>query len=806
MDVTYGDTKVKVPFYETKYSETPLGLYHRNQRFAAQLVWTRVLVNAIKDVDGIEALFDPIAGTVLRVDPDLLDKHMPDWADRTIRKAALQFWNIDSRVFKLRGLDISVIDPKRYIDFDPKIGESGRGYALIPFKTRMLPPNDFTLNVIMSGVQKRLPTWLSRFNKNKLMFMIRVHGRRVKPRTAILEGIHSNPTEMQKQRALAFFEERGIILSNKEKEAIDNARVLCELTPSSLETIRKSDFVPPWYVSPILTPENYYLYKGVINFEKPGVLERFGKFYYTASAIPTKVKAALAHAACRCLSNELYPVLRCNGIELPVDFHEEPLIISPDEDTEITPIADFTFLVTNPVMIVLRHEEDGYKNVLIRDLEDIALGRGKYENQVGLWHTFEAAEDLKRGIRIGIVSPKGYRAPHLIKATLDFDVNTLDPTNRRKNPRSPIHKIEERLAALRKFFEISGPIWSEIYWLEETPARIEKGGTPTSYRDKMEEALRDGCNIIIVIMPSKYKAPKIIRDIIYYWTYQFGYQHNVGIMHFRPDTWQVHLRFYALTFSLFAHLNRRLGGQTYILETDAVKLFRQYKNPRFVFVDLGRQDKSYVGLVTTADPNFYSSEIVLTHKARGLNDAVQNLSEVLAELVEKNDLLLLYKDNNFQRIEERGYEIAYERMDVPILAVSVLKTGGLQGWKFWKYRSELRVKQPYGLALRMPNGSVEIFPHDVELRTGLWSSIRFEKTREKPIDQLGVGDLDIANLAMLLASTAGYYIFPKTQKYPEFLAKADLATKLVQSNVFSVKAKKRARSSVAARIDARKFD
>lgn len=270
-------------------------------------------------------------------------------------------------------------------------------------------------------------------------------------------------------------------------------------------------------------------------------------------------------------------------------------------------------------------------------------------------------------------------------------------------------------------------------------------------------------------------------------------------MHYRPKTWKGFTELYGLAYSHLANMARRFGGA--IFKVDTQNLWGRIavsdgaysiKNPICIYVDFGPWYGHSVGLITSTRADFSRSHCHITLQAEE-GKLFERIDTALKGLIKKggHDFLLTMRDGFFRETELKRIVDVADDIGIPTLPISTIKSGGLSAWKFRKLYAKrgLTVSAPYGIGLSTPEDAVELFPHNIALERmqsgGLWRSIRLKKETPYPAT-IRIDKGWIADLGMILASTAGYLPFPTRMKYPEFLRKADLLAELVQNDVFSV--------------------
>jgi len=771
--------EVEVRIKPTKLGRSPMGLYLSGQKFAIQNIWTRILINSMRQ-EGIEHGYDPVHGLFISVNEREIKDYIPSWLpERHYNELFLHLQADAQRLILSDGT--RMVNPMRYVDFDPKIGVTGKAYALVNLKTRMLPPNDFTFKRIIDRKQ-----WDRYLSHPALMFELRVHGRRLKfPRTVLLEKIVDGPAKdiPYKGQTVADFivkllVQNGINLNDAEIRAIEDSRYVCYVTPY-IFPYEQSDPIPmvPMYMLPILTTSNFHI------FEELAGGSDLAKEYHFLVSMPTEIKAALTETVCNYLSQRLHPVLSVGGLQYAIELVPGPLYFVRREQQRsrlydsITGLKtfekdDFRFIELPEVKIFIR-KDNTPQDIPLSKLSDYVFTEG--------YKAHMTSRSFKNGVKLAVVCPAVYKkASSLIEGTFSFDAERVMPKSQRGKGH-PLAKLDEKLPRLQTFFEAK-PF--DVYMIELPSGKYR----PEDYEQAMSEGMAWGCDAFLIVMPLR--VNKETQDEIYIRTYNFGLANDVPVIHYNADTWNRGKAYYHVLFTALAHLNNRLGGLTYYVNLSASAPFlNNYPVPRFVAIDLGRYKKDNVGFVTATGPSLEDVEVILTPKARGVSDAVQKIGEILLEMTKQlsPDLLIVLKDNHFQNIEYHGLSLPYEKLEAHVLAIEVLKSGNLSGFGLTaKGRGGgIKPSVPYGTSVITPDGDVHLFPHLTDLGFGIWSSIRYSVTRAIPGDEMMYLPEDIATLGAALSATGSHHINPERTKYPDLLGKAHKAAELLENGAFN---------------------
>jgi hypothetical protein len=779
MYVEIEGNEIEVKVKPTKFGTTPMGLYLSGQKFAIQNIWSRTLINAMKQ-EGIEHGFDPIHGLFVSVSESEIKNHVPSWLPE--RHHEELFMQLKADVQKITLSDgTKLVEPRRYIDFDPKIGLTGKAYALVNIKTRMLPPNEFVFRKIIDRRH-----WEKYFCHPSLMFELRVHGQRLRfPRTVLLDGIVDGPAKdvpyKGNQTAADFIieliEKNGVILSDGEIKAIKDSRKLCYVVPYVFP-YEHSESIPmvPHLMLPILTTSNFHIFESLTD------TANIGKEYYFLVSMPTVIKAALTEAICNYLSKKLHPMLSISNSTYPIELAPGPITFVRREQCRsrlfdaITKLKtfemdDFRFVELPEIRIFIRKGNDP-QHIPLSRLADCVFTEG--------FKAYINSGSFKRGVKLAVICPSIYKkASSLIKNTFSFDAESVMPKAQRGKGH-PLAKLDEKLPRLQDFFEAK-PF--DVNLIELPTGKMR----PENYEEAMRNGMAWGCDAFLIVMPLR--VDKETQDEIYVKTYNFGLSNDVPVIHYNADTWNRGKAYYHVLFTAMAHLNNRLGGLTYYVNLGASAPFlNNYPVPRFVAIDLGRYKKENVGFVTATGPSLEDVEVLLTPRTRGIHDAVQKIGEILLNMTKElsPDLLIILKDNHFQNVEYHGLSLPYEKLNTHVLAIEALKSGNLSGFGLTaKGGRGVRPSVPYGTSVITPDGDVHLFPHLTNLEFGIWSSIRYSVTRALPGDEMMYLPEDIAMLGAALSATGSYHINPERTKYPDLLGKADKAASLLEDGAFN---------------------
>nr|MDO8099993.1 hypothetical protein [Candidatus Njordarchaeota archaeon] len=779
MKVEVEGQDIEVEIKPTKFGRSPMGLYIKGQKFAIQNIWTRSLTNAMRK-EAVEHGFDPVHGLFASASENELRNHVPSWLPE--RRADELFSHLQLDAGRLVLDDgTKLVEPRRYVDVDPKIGLTGKAYVMVNLKTRMLPPDDFTFRRIIGRRQ-----W-DRFSLNPdLMFELRAHGRRLRfPRTVMLESIINGPAKNVPYKGTTAAEsitrllrQNGITLSSTEIQNIEDSDKICYVVPYVFP-YERSEPIPmiPSYMLPILTTSNFYI------FEKMAGVKELAKDYHFLVSMPTEVKAALTETICRYLSEKLHPELLVEGSRISIDLVPGPVTFIRREQQrsklhrEITglktyEIDDFRFVELPEVKIFIR-KDNTPQDVSLSALSDYVFSEGCRAHVV--------SRILKDGVRLALVCPQIYKkASSLIQNTFSFDPEKVMPASQRGKGH-PLKNLDYKLLRLQNFFEAK-PF--DVKLIELPAGRYR----PEDYEEGMKDGIARGCDAFLVVMPLR--VDRETQDEIYVRTYNFALANDVPVIHYNADTWNRGQAYYHVVFTALAHLNNRLAGLTYYVNLGGSASFlNKYAAPRFVAIDLAQQKKDNVGLVTATGPSLEDVEILLTARTKGINDAVQKVGEILLDMTKElsPDLLIILKDNHFQSVEYHGLSLPYEKLKTHVLAIEVLKSGNLSGFGLTAKGRGGGIKPtvPYGTSVITPDGDVHLFPHLTDLSFGIWSSIRYSVTHALPGDEMMYLPEDIAMLGAALSATGSHHINPERTKFPDLLGKADKAADLLARGGFN---------------------
>ena len=810
------DQVVPVGIYETGQRTTLLNLYFRGHRFGVQTLWSRILQQSMKETYGFSYEYDVVHhGIKVKIDRELLEKYLPAWADDLIARNALDVSNVNRdalQKLRLKGCDFSLFEPERYVDLDPRIGGDGTAYALTPVRTRMECPSKLSLWFLRSRLSSVLKEWHRSYNRTKIFFRIEWQGRRLKPNSVHLETLIPRASEQDVERAKNFFRDQGFKITLKLENFIEESRIegLAVVKPHYLsEDYRRNiTFVVPLkMLIPIITQENMRLFSKLISVEAG--TKRLSKIYQTLTRFDSDATACVNHAVANAITNELHPILRWEKGEKMINFVPGPITFKAGLEKRTAFRGFSAFRLALPKVAVLNRETGMLEWIDPQDLYYFAIGKKKFEEPLQI---LSRPEKFEHRIRVALIHPeyrsnyaiKGKlatsRGPNICKSIMVGDFDYLDPDgSRRRWKKSPIKFIEQRMARMYTFFGYD-PLKIEVEDYRVEDLSIDEVGMPVGYIDEMKKALRHGVDIFIVFLPSS--PSKWVRDRVYYSTYTFGFEHDKPVMHYRPRTWKGFTELYGLSYSHLANMARRFGG--IIFKVDTRNLWgrivisdepHSIKNPICVYVDFGPWYGHSVGLITSSETDFSRSHCHITLQAEDEGELFERIDTALKGLIKKghHDFLLTMRDSYFRQAELKRINDVANEVGIPTLPVSTIKSGGLSAWKFRKRyaRRGPTVTAPYGVGLSTPDDSIELFPHNIELERmqsgGLWRSIRLRKEQPYPAT-IRIDKTWVADLGMILASTAGYLPFPTRMKYPEFLRKADRLAELIRHCVFPVTA------------------
>ena len=805
------DQIVSVGIYETGQRTTLVNLYMRGQKFAIQTLWSRILQQAMKETHGFSYEYDVVHhGIMVKIDGELLEKYLPNWADDLTARNALDVSSVNKdaiQKLRLKNCDFSLFEPQRYVDLDPRVGSDGTAYALTPVRTRMECPSKLNLSFLSSGLSDALREWQRSYNRTKVFFRMEWQGRRLKPNAVHLETIIPKASEQDIEHAKNFLSDQGFKITPRIEQLIQESRVegLAVVRPHYLsEDYRRgvTFVVPLRMLIPVITQENMRLFSKLVSVEAG--TKRLSKIYWSLTRFDSDATACVNHAVANALTNELHPIIRWEKGEKTVNFIPGPMSFKAGLRKRRVFRGFDAFRLNLPNVAVLNRETGMLQWIDPQDLYYYAIGKKKFEEPLQILSRPEKFEDR---VRVALIHPEyrsNYRikrklatsrGPNICKSIMLGDFDYLDPDGtRRRSKKSPIKFIEQRMAQMYSFFGYD-PSKIEVvdYMVEDLT--IDEEGMPCGYLDEMKKALRHGADLFIVFLPSS--PSKWLRDRVYYGTYAFGFEHGKPVMHYRPKTWKGFTELYGLAYSHLANMARRFGGA--IFKVDTQNLWGRIavsdgaysiKNPICIYVDFGPWYGHSVGLITSTRADFSRSHCHITLQAEE-GKLFERIDTALKGLIKKggHDFLLTMRDGFFRETELKRIVDVADDIGIPTLPISTIKSGGLSAWKFRKryVKRGLTVTAPYGIGLSTPEDAVELFPHNIALERmqsgGLWRSIRLKKETPYPAT-IRIDKGWIANLGMILASTAGYLPFPTRMKYPEFLRKADLLAELVQNGVF----------------------
>lgn len=816
MEARINDITTKVGLYETQYRTTAVNLYFRGHKFAIQTLWSRLLQEAINRTAGMTYEYDSVhAGIMVKIRPDMVQDYLPRWADRATARAAVETLSVNEDMLsklQLKGVDISLFEPERYVDLDPRVGIDGTAYALSPVRTRMESPARLNLWFLRKGLPDVFQEWYRSHNKLALQFRIEWNGVRLKPNSVHLDVILDKANDNDVERAKSFFVDQGIKTEGQLASLIEGAREggLARVRPHHLSSDyqRKVSYVVPIrLLIPIITQENWYLFSKIIRVS--GGNERIPKLYQSLVKYNSETLACLNHAVAEALSTELRPKLQWDGGETTIEFLRGPLAFHSREPSGMG-LAGFQLMRCVLPSVAVRNRDTGLlKWISPSDLYPLVKGEAYADEKL---EVISKATAFEKRLRVAIIHPEfrnnstiqtllgSNRGPKICEAIVTGNIDIVDPSGaRRSQDRSnndPLKNADRIMQTMYDFFGYTpSNVKAKHYKVEETS--LDPSGSPTGYLDKMSEALQDDADLFVVFLP--FTKLKYVSDRVYYATYAFAFQHGKPVIHYKPGTWKGRTETYALAYSFLAHATKRFGGAVYSANVNnlwsRVKLPPEYqsvRNPLCVYIDSGPWNDSSVGLITAAGEEFSRSTCHVTLQAESDSELFGRIEDTLQSLIQRgrHDLLLTMRDTGFRQGELARVTDVAEETGVPNLAVSTTRSGGLSAWKFRKGygRDKLSLTAPYGTALLTPDDAVELFPHNTSLESedagGLWRSIRLRKEQAYPAT-IRVDPDWLAHLGLCLASTADYMSDPTRMKYPGFLARAGRLRDFVLNNVFA---------------------
>lgn len=212
-------------------------------------------------------------------------------------------------------------------------------------------------------------------------------------------------------------------------------------------------------------------------------------------------------------------------------------------------------------------------------------------------------------------------------------------------------------------------------------------------------------------------------------------------------------------------------------------------------MDFATPAKNIIGAVLSTGPDLDISINLTENRVTRLSDAAEDLKRILLRQIDKfsPSAVIFFEDNKITQLEQRGLFFPYKELNVPLVVVEALKSGGLSGFRLSekaRVKGGLGVTFLHGIGLLTGNMEAHIFPAERrvptrERRYGLQTAMRYKIERTHPSD---IGKAftikEIANIATGLAATYSYFPEPQTAKQMEIHKKAHTTAKMAAAGVF----------------------
>ncbi|MEM2129137.1 MAG: hypothetical protein QXZ70_00910 [Candidatus Bathyarchaeia archaeon] len=800
---------------------TPLAPVNPEELKAISMLWYRNAILSMSRQDnvprGAVLDYDRTMGWLLKIDPSRMSvADFPDWVPQSERPTLLQKMNIDPRLFYSDAIESFFLDPFRYIQFSFDVHANGRPFIALPLRTRMIPPKGgYSLAKFINKIP---PWWVGYMKKGQIQayFQDPTRQRRLHPRTLTIREITSDvdPQKFQTARGTLYdsmiedldriYSDSDIpLLSKKERDILRQKGKFVRVEPATLSDEQRDFFVPPHLLAPIIHQENWFLFEDIFYPQGYPHGANFSKTYFQVSTMQTELKAATIDYVKKEIMQNVDLSMTVGDAHIPIELSEaitfdDKQAGEPDKEPAFySPVEDCLLWKLPRPLIFVRNLQNENITIYPNELYDRAAREGEVK-------AFKVSPLLK-DCRVALIGPaKFQKTLENAKALLEFNADYFmsQPGFRKLQRRKAegrrlgmlAWKIEMKkwFENIRRFFDEANPR-VKVYPLEDF--------TTNSYLEKMNEAWADGHTAFVIILPKGKGNWRALSDEVYFGTYRLVAEWQArglkaAVVHHNTDSYVPGGSYYHVLFTDWSSINNALGGKTTALKLDSVtNVFSDFPNPLFVCMDFGTPEKNIIGAVVSSGPDLDIKINLTENRITKLSDAAEGLKELLLRQVDKfaPKAVIFFKDNKITQMEKRGLFFPYRELNVPIVVVEALKSGGVSGFRLSekaRVKGGLGVTFLSGVGLLTGNMEAHIFPAERRIPTrenryGLQTAMRYKIERTHPID---VGKAftikEIANIATGLAATYSYFPEPQTAKQMEIHKKAHITAKMAAAGVF----------------------
>jgi len=800
---------------------TPLAPVNPDELQAISMLWSRSAILSMTRSNNVprgSALeYDKTMGWMLKIDPERMSTDdFPEWVPTSERPSLLEKMRIDPLLFFSEAIQSSFLDPFRYIHFSFDVHANGRPFIALPLRTRMIPPK--TGYSIAKFINQIPPWWHNFMIKGHIeaYFQDPTRQRRLKPRTLIvreiLRGI--NPEKFNTSKGplydamindldRTYADLNLTLLSEREKSILSEESNFARVEPQTFADERREFFVPPHLLAPIVHQENWFLFENIFY---PNGYPHGGNFpmtYYQVSTMQTELKAATIDYVKKEIMQNVDLSMTIGETTVPIELSEA---ITFNDSQAGEPFKEPSFYNAVEDCILWRLPQP---LIYVRNLanEDVTIHPDElYERAArkGDIRAFRVSPYLKT-CQVALIGPaKFHKTLENAKALIEFDHEFfVKPKEKERLERKRAGgrrlgmlawkvNMKDWFCNIKQFFDDVSPR-IKVYPLDDF--------TAATYLEKMNEAWAEGCNVFVVLLPKGKGSFRALSDDVYFGTYRLVAEwqakgKKAAVVHHYTDSYVPGGSYYHVLFTDWASINNALGGKTTALKLDSVtNVFSEFPNPLFICMDFGTPEKNIVGAVLASGPDLDITINLTENRVTRLSDAAEGLKELLLRQVDKfsPSTVIFFKDNKIKHMESRGLFFPYKELNVPIVVVEALKSGGLSGFRLSekaRVKGGLGVTFLHGVGLLTGNMEAHIFPAERRVPTrdrryGLQTAMRYKIERTHPSD---VGKAftikEIANIATGLAATYSYYPEPQTAKQMEIHKKAHITAKMAAAGVF----------------------
>jgi hypothetical protein len=761
--------------------------------------------------------YDKTVGWLLKIDPERISRNdFPDWVPESERFSLIEKMRINPQLFYSDAIQASFLDPFRYIHFSFDVHANGRPFIALPLRTRMIPPKS---GYSLAKFINQIPAWWHGYMKKgqiEAYFQDPFRRRRLQPRTLLIREILNNVDPLKFNTSKGVLYDTMVaelnkvyaslnlsLLSESEKSILSERGNFVRVEPATFSDERREFFVPPHLLAPIVHQENWFLFENIFYPKGYPYGGNFAMTYYQIATMQTELKAALIDYVKKEIIQNVDLSMTIGETTVPIELSEA---ITFDDSQAVDPFNEPSFY--NPVedCIIWRLPKP---QIYVRNInnEDVTIYPDELYERAARRGDIKAfrVSPLLKSCQVALIGPaKFQKTLENARALIEFDYSFfLTQKEREKLDRKKADgrklgmlawkvNMEDWFKNIKQFFDNISPR-IKVYPLDDF--------TATSYLEKMNEAWVDGCNAFVIILPKGKGDFRALSDEVYFGTFRLVAQwqamgHKAAVVHHYPDSYIPGGSYYHVLFTDWASINNALGGRTTALKLDSVtNVFSEFPNPLFICMDFGTPEKNIIGAVLSSGPDLDISISLTENRITRLRDAAEGLKALLLRQIDKfsPSAVIFFKDNKITHMEKRGLFFPYKELNVPIVVVEALKSGGLSGFRLSekaRVKGGLGVTFLHGVGLLTGNMEAHIFPAERrvptrERRYGLQTAMRYKIERTHPSDVGRAFTIkEIANIATGLAATYSYFPEPQTAKQMEIHKKAHITAKMAAAGVF----------------------